>query len=530
MSIRTKLLLAFLGVSLVGALIGLIGIISLASVKAADTDAFQNGTQGVIVMLRATQAFDVVKVSIRDEALSTDSTENQRAADAFKKGSEDLRKALADYATTVADATDRANFEATKAAADVYLPLASRIIDLGLQNLNAEATAILTGAEMKKARADINDAIQKIIDYNIKYTTDIFASNNAATDLSILLMIIVVLLGIVVSVILGLIVTNSITKPVRRVNDELSQASHSLESASLQVSSSSQQLSSSSSELASSIEEMTSSLEELQSIIEANTKNVNQSELLMQETNRDAKKVAGKMGELKDALVDISGQSKKIAKIIKVIDDIAFQTNILALNAAVEAARAGDAGKGFAVVADQVKALAQKSADAAKETADLIERAIGASDRGEALGIEVKDAQDLATEKSEKVAVLLDEVNRGSKEQLKGANQITQAVTQVNAIVQNTASSSEENAAAGEELLTQAEGLGQNVIQLARIINGKNSGDEVPAERAFRHQQPKTAATTGVARMPLASSTQHRSGVEVTKPEDVIPLKDFKDF
>jgi methyl-accepting chemotaxis protein len=529
MSIRTKLLLAFLGVSLIGALIGLIGVFSLATIKAADENAFQNGTQGVIVMLRATQAFDTVKVAIRDEALSNDAVENRRAADAFKSGAEALKKALNDYGATVADAVDRSNYEAVKAAFAAYLPLATEVVDLGVLNKNQEAYAILMGSAMSKTRADMNTSMQKIIDYNIKYTTDINAANAGLTDFAIVGMLVVLALGIVISVVLGLLVTNSITKPVRRVNDDLGAASRSLESASLQVSSSSQQLSSSSSELASSIEEMTSSLEELQSIIEANTKNVNQSELLMQETNKDSKKAAAKMADLAVALTDISGNSKKVSKIIKVIDDIAFQTNILALNAAVEAARAGDAGKGFAVVADQVKALAQKSADAAKETAELIERALEASNKGESLGGEVKEAQDLVAEKAEKVGVLLDEVNRGSKEQLKGANQITQAVSQVNAVVQNTASSSEENAAAGEELLGQAESLGQSVVQLTRIINGKKAAAEPSAAKPDpKHREPAPRAAQARPQIPAAP---HRApGVEVTKPEDIIPLKDFKDF
>jgi methyl-accepting chemotaxis protein len=187
------------------------------------------------------------------------------------------------------------------------------------------------------------------------------------------------------------------------------------------------------------------------------------------------------MSELKVALTEISGNSKKIAKIIKVIDDIAFQTNILALNAAVEAARAGDAGKGFAVVAEQVKSLAQKSADAAKETADLIERAIDSVSQGESLGQVALDAQLMVTEKAGKVSVLLDEVSRASREQLKGANQITQGVNQINSVVQATAASAEENAAAGEELLSQAEGLrgsvsGLNVLVLGSAKDGEKTG------------------------------------------------------
>ncbi len=339
------------------------------------------------------------------------------------------------------------------------------------------------------------------------------------------------LAGLLIAVFLGIFTTRSISKPITKTTNELREASKSLESASLQVSSSSQELSSGSSELASSIEEMTSSLEELQSIIESNTKNVNQSESLMQETSGESRKVTERMSELKTQLSDISGNSKKISKIIKVIDDIAFQTNILALNAAVEAARAGDAGKGFAVVAEQVKSLAQKSAEAAKETADLIEIAMDSVAKGESLGQIVVDAQVIAVDKAGKVAVLLDEVNRASKEQLKGANQINQSVAQVNSIVQTTAASSEENAAAGEELLSQAESLAGNVSQLNRIITGKTDAQTsvVRAVHKPQHNAPVlTPASKTLHR--LESGRVRKTETTVTKPEDVIPLHDFKNL
>jgi len=337
---------------------------------------------------------------------------------------------------------------------------------------------------------------------------------------------------IAILVLVVVLIARGIAKPVMLVNREIAEASRSLESASMQVSSSSQELSSGSSELASSIEEMTSSLEELQSIIEANSKNVNQAEMLMKETSGDTTRLSERMAELKRSLTDIAGNSKRIAKIIKVIDDIAFQTNILALNAAGEAARAGDAGKGFAVVAEQVKSLAQKSADAAKETADLIERAIDSVSEGESLGESVMEAQLGVKEKAGKVETLLDEVNRASKEQLKGANQITQGGTQINSVVQATAASSEENAAAGEELLAQAEGLKQNAGRLDLLVTGKaraeageraGEGGTVPAPRIER---PRGAGEAREERaLPAAQAT-----VGLTRPEDAIPLNDFKDF
>ena len=384
-----------------------------------------------------------------------------------------------------------------------------------------------TQSAFNDMEASANALLQFVKEY---YGQKLVHEDIATANLLNTLMITFAGLGVLMALILGVFLARSISKPIVRVTGELREASKALESASLQVSSSSQELSSGSSELASSIEEMTSSLEELQSIIESNTKNVNQSEHLMKETSSESLKVTDRMAELKVQLADIAGNSKKISKIIKVIDDIAFQTNILALNAAVEAARAGDAGKGFAVVADQVKSLAQKSAEAAKETSELIEIAMDSVAKGESLGQVVVDAQVVAVDKAGKVAVLLDEVNRASKDQLKGANQINQAVSQINSIVQTTAASSEENAAAGEELLTQAESLAGNVSSLNVIITGK--ADAVAAVHVAQPTRPRAASQTSSKLPQLGHPTggAKKSGTEVTKPEDVIPLQDFKDY
>lgn len=330
------------------------------------------------------------------------------------------------------------------------------------------------------------DMVAFLVPFPVGRTGKNWAANAIVPEAEIIRHVLVTVnwgVGILVPVLALLIfivflIARGISRPILAVNGELASASEALESAALQVSSSSQELSSGSSQLASSIEEMTSSLEEMQSTIEANSKNVNQSEMLMRDTSSETADVTRRMNELKVSLDGISANSKKIAKIIKVIDDIAFQTNILALNAAVEAARAGDAGKGFAVVAEQVKGLAQKSAEAARETADLIERAIDSVSEGESLGQAALEAQLGVADKAGKVGILLDEVNRASKEQLKGATQITQGLAQINSVVQATAASSEQTAATGEELLSQAEVLKRNVDRLGEVIKGRKGEAE----------------------------------------------------
>jgi methyl-accepting chemotaxis protein/methyl-accepting chemotaxis protein-1 (serine sensor receptor) len=172
---------------------------------------------------------------------------------------------------------------------------------------------------------------------------------------------------------------------------------------------------------------------------------------------------------------EISTQSGKISKIIKTIDEIAFQTNILALNAAVEAARAGEAGMGFAVVADEVRNLAQRCAQAARDTAALIEESIGKSSDGKVKVDRVAAAIREITGEFGKVKTLVDEVNHGSQEQTRGIEQVARAVTQMEQLTQTTAASAEESAAAAEELTAQSQTLKSVVERLAAMVGGSEA-------------------------------------------------------
>ena len=177
------------------------------------------------------------------------------------------------------------------------------------------------------------------------------------------------------------------------------------------------------------------------------------------------------------AMGEINTQSDKISKIIKVIDEIAFQTNILALNAAVEAARAGEAGMGFAVVADEVRNLAQRCAQAAKDTAALIEESIAKSNDGKVKVDQVAAAIRTITEESAKVKTLVDEVNLGSQEQARGIEQIAKAITQMEQVTQKTAANAERSASAAEELNAQSETLKDIVARLTAMVGGGEAAE-----------------------------------------------------
>ncbi|HWY49645.1 MAG TPA: methyl-accepting chemotaxis protein [Bryobacteraceae bacterium] len=259
---------------------------------------------------------------------------------------------------------------------------------------------------------------------------------------------------------------------LRGVAADLAEGAEQITSASSQVASSSQSLAQGASEQAASLEETSASSEEISSMTRQNAGNSQSAAAMMTEVDHRIAQGNRTLEQMVVSMREITSSSDKISKIIKVIDEIAFQTNILALNAAVEAARAGEAGMGFAVVADEVRNLAQRSAQAAKDTAALIEESIGKSNEGSAKLQQVTQVIQAITESAIKVKTLVDEVNLGSQEQARGINQISKAIAQMDQVTQSTAANAEESASASQEMSAQAEALNNIAQQLRSMVGG----------------------------------------------------------
>ncbi len=336
-------------------------------------------------------------------------------------------------------------------------------------------------------------------------------------------------IALIIGMLLAVFITRSITLPILRVIDGLNEGSDQVASAAGHVSSASQSLTEGSSEQAASVEETSSSLEEMSSMTKQNASNAGQADSLMKQANQVVDKANTSMGQLTTSMQEISRVSEEISKIIKTIDEIAFQTNLLALNAAVEAARAGEAGAGFAVVADEVRNLAMRVAEAAKNTAALIEDTVIKISDGTALVKTTNDAFNEVAGSTRKVAELVGEIAAASSEQAQGIEQVNIAVTEMNKVTQKNAATAEETASASKELNAQAEEMKSFVGELSAMVGGS---DMLRHPNIGGHaRQPQKKALI-IAQKPSKGKALTLNKSKEVHPDEIIPMdvNDFKDF
>ncbi len=319
--------------------------------------------------------------------------------------------------------------------------------------------------------------------------------------------------GLLLLAVLSLVLYLAATTIARRLDaaiETLETSGNSMLNASQEINSTSHQLAEGASEQAASLEETSSSLEEMTAMTQHNSENAHQAEALVKETNLTIGHASDSMQRLTGSMEEISQASEETSKIIKTIDEIAFQTNLLALNAAVEAARAGEAGAGFAVVADEVRNLAMRAAEAAKNTAALIEATVTKVRNGSELVTETNTSFGKVAKASGRINTLISEIATASREQANGIGQINKAITQIDTVTQQTAASAEESASASEELSAQAGRMQHIVNDLAALVSG------AAAEEALR--RPPRHPGTGPRSLPRSTTGSQRQAAPVAQP------------
>ena len=360
-----------------------------------------------------------------------------------------------------------------------------------LAERSADQAMASTAKEIVAGMGALRTALQQRLDSN---TTRI-------RTLSVAVTVGAMFLGVVMAI----MITRSITKPINRIIAGLNEGADQVNDAAGQVSSASQQLAEGASEQASSLEETSSALEQMAAMTRTNAENAKQANGLSVQARTAADAGDKTMQRLNQAMTAINDSSGKISKIIKVIEEIAFQTNLLALNAAVEAARAGEHGKGFAVVADEVRNLAQRAAQAARETTALIEDSVSKAKEGTDVAAEVGKALGTIVGDVTKVTELINGIAQASQEQAQGVEQVNTAVSQMDKVTQQNAAGAEESASAAEELSAQAQCVKGMVNELVVLVEGKEreettaSRPTAPTKSANKSPKPKVLATVSKA-------------------------------
>jgi methyl-accepting chemotaxis protein len=425
--------------------------------------------------------------------LSVDVAEMGRLEDENDAVVQQLKKSIQGYAATLTQEADRERIQQVDTLLQQTLQQWQQILPISREGRSGDANVAFTEKVLPLMNALEKNLleIEKVNRERQDRTGDaVTHTANAGWSLTVILGVLALASGVVIA----WLMIGSINKTLHQAIVELAEGAEQISSAATQVSSSSQSLAQGSSQQAASIQGTSASTAQVNSMARRATSNSKATAEMVSESQQKFQATNQRLDQMVVAMDSIGNSSNKIAKIIKVIDEIAFQTNILALNAAVEAARAGEAGSGFAVVAEEVRNLAQRCAQAAKDTAGLIDDSIAKANDGKTKVDEVAQAIRAITAESSQIKVLIDEINAGSQEQARGIDHITQSISEIEKVTQHTAAGAEESAAAAEELSAQS-----NIMKdVIGRINAMVGGSDLAIHRSNSRPRTRPIASSAV--------------------------------
>ncbi len=468
---RRLLLLSFIGTAPL-ALLAMIGYVTVAQLQSRQAATIVSTTS-----LRNHNEADMMHDAIRADVLEAVNAATPEAlataqSDAGEHAGR-MRNALARNEGLSLDKDIRAALNDLKPSMAAYLQESDSIIALAERD-RTQAQARLP--QFRQSFDALDRAQDRVADLIERKDRAVVAdSAGAATTAK------VVMAGISALAFIGLLVasirmTRSISAALGARIDLIRRTSDSVASASAQIAASSQTLAHGASDQAASLEETSAAGQEVSSITRANAQKAQEAAACMTQASEDINRAGRTMDELLRSMIELNESSEKISRIMKVIDEIAFQTNILALNAAVEAARAGDAGLGFSVVADEVRNLAQRCTQAARETAVLIEDSVAKSLGGRTKVDQVVQAITSVTTSAGQVKALVEAVSAASLEQTHGIDEMSQRLVQMESVTQSTAATAEESAATSSALKEQSTSLHHVVEQLLALVGETKTG------------------------------------------------------
>ena len=501
MKLSVKIAVIFLIVVCVTLIVGFSGINRISSLVTAANEIQEENIKPLNYISTMGIAFQKAGGGLRDILLdkflyNKDIAQNlNKIKDLDKQIFESTDK----FAKSIKTAEDRKALEELKTEIAQYMPLRNNLIAFTMDSKLDEAQTLLQG-EIYTRTDRIAALLDRLNETHTKAIQKKMADNDQMATISMWVTGIIGAIGTILAIVLGLFLNRSITLPIKRVVKGIQDGADSVSEASIQVSSASQSLAEGASRQAAGLEETSSSLEEMTSMTTHNADNAQQTKVMMSEAGQIVVDVSRRMEKMADSITEIMKSSEETGKIIKTIDEIAFQTNLLALNAAVEAARAGEAGAGFAVVAEEVRNLAMRSAEAAKNTNRLIGNTINSVKNGNTLVLETREAFKKNVDISARISSLIEEIAAASREQAQGISEMNRAVQEIDEVTQQNAANSEQSASASKEMNHQAQQMKGLVKELVAIVDGAG------AEHTEKQPPDKTYPSLDDGRRALAHS------------------------
>ena len=459
MNLKTKMILSYIGISGISILVGVVGVIGLSLAAHNTTTIAKKNMPTAFYVNALKEEQDIVVRAERSLLLTGVNFDGQRLVEQRNILSralvnfEEAKKHYEAYARTVAE--DRL-WQTCLISISEWKKTQTEVLDLIAKEKLDDAEQLSVNEDSQKFNKSKAD-LDKLADYTKNEVQELAEHTVKMALLSILFLIVINIVGILFSIIWGMITASSIANPIVVVAEGVTQGAEQLLSASRQISQASQSTAEGASEQAASVEQTSASMDEIASMTKSNEENSAQADVLVKEVSNIAIKAQMKMEDLIMTMGRVASSSEDIRKIIKTIDDIAFQTNLLALNAAVEAARAGDAGAGFAVVANEVRSLAMKASDSAKSTATLIDSAVTDIGEGSDITAQATEAFMQVQISISQITQLIETISKSSSEQAQGVEQVNRSIGELSKATQTNSANAEQTSSSAQELSSQAE-------------------------------------------------------------------------
>jgi methyl-accepting chemotaxis protein len=495
-TIGRRITAGFAAVIGIAALLGAFAYTRLTVIQTQATRITADSLPGLYVSAQLESAVLASHGLILRHVITSSDAQMDRLESEIKAADARVDRLMSDYESTITTAVDRANYERIKPAAARVRQIRDetlRPLSRALRTAQAEA---VVASQLDPAIADYLKAVRSVVDFNKAGGDDASARIRAAVSSATIGILVGLAAAVLVSASLALVIVRGTSRVLTSAVTELRLGSNQVSTAAMQMSASAQSLSMGATTQAGALEETAASLEEMASMTRLNAQHSQEGAQLMSDVDRRVADSEAVLNAMVDSMRHIRESSQQVSKIIKTIDEIAFQTNILALNAAVEAARAGHAGMGFAVVADEVRSLAQRSAQAAQDTSALIEASIASAQQGDQRVHEVAAAFSTITTRVSEAKRLVDDVSVACRQQTQGLDQVSVAMGQLEQLTQQTAANSEESAAASEELSAQAE-AGMAVVAKLESLVGRRPAHGAQTAAPMASASAATPAPNG---------------------------------